>query len=441
MTKNIEDIIIPERKRSIRDIPIPERRKKQESPDHQFLHKENYPPEPQEDLNAYHQNNKNNSPFPQKRLWLIVTAVSTLVIIFALLLIFNGATLTYVPKSSAISFNEDVYTASKTSDKGLLYSIVKLSVDKGVEVPASGEVEVVRKASGVIIIYNNNNASQRLRATTRFETPDGKIYQIEDSIIVPGRSIVGGKEQPGTLEVRVLAENYGEDFNIGLSDFTLPGLQGTSLFSTIYARSKTEMTGGFVGTEKIASEQDRRQAKIELDALLREELISEARAQVPEDFIMFPSLSSVTFDDLPQTQSQSEDTTMINMRGNLSGLMFKRSDLSNQLSLNKITVNPGESVTIPELKSLELTFVGILSVDLLLPNEIEFTVTGDATAVWQTDEVALKADLIGKHKKDIPSILKNYPTVLSATVTIRPFWKSSFPRDGSRITIKKSLTE
>jgi hypothetical protein len=57
--------------------------------------------------------------------------------------------------------------------------------------------------------------------------------------------------------------------------------------------------------------------------------------------------------------------------------------------------------------------------------------------VWPTDEVALKSDLIGKHKRDIPAILNNYPTVTSATATIWPFWKSSFPTDSTRISIKE----
>jgi hypothetical protein len=68
---------------------------------------------------------------------------------------------------------------------------------------------------------------------------------------------------------------------------------------------------------------------------------------------------------------------------------------------------------------------------------ISFKVTGESRAIWQIDEVALKADLVGRHKKDIPSILNNYPNILSATTTIRPFWKSSFPSNGKNIDLKK----
>ncbi|MEX2013507.1 MAG: hypothetical protein WD897_01165 [Parcubacteria group bacterium] len=436
MPRNIEDIIVPETKRSIRNIPIPEGRRKNNENTTQFTHKgysSDIIPRPNPDMprEEFTPSRRN-----RKGVW-IAAGVALLVLIFAGLSIFNGATLSYTPKSQAISFDSDIYTARKTGDGGLLYSVVKLSVDKGLEVSASGEEEVERKASGTIIIYNASTEEQRLRATTRFETPDGKIYQVPNAITIPGKSTVQGVEELGILEVRVHAEHPGEEFNIGLTDFTLPGLEGTSLFSSIYARSRTEMSGGFVGVEKVVSDQDMSQVKARLETALSEELTSEAKAQVPEDFILLPSLSSVTFENLSQTDSPSKSGVTINMRANLLGVMFKRSDLSNRLALDKINLLSGESVDINELDSLIFAFTDTLPADLLLLNEIKFSVTGEAVALWRTDEVALKADLVGKHKSDIPSILNNYPTVLSTTAAIWPFWKKTFPSDGARISIKK----
>ena len=432
MPRNIEDIIVPERRRSIRDIPIPEGRRNNNG--HNF----NIPPTENKSPTSLHPAPPivNEVKRSRKGVWMAV-GVAILVLIFALLAIFNGATLAYIPKSQAISFDSDSYTARKAGDGGLLFSVVKLSLDKGLEVSASGEEKIETKASGTIIIYNTSTKKQRLRATTRFETPDGKIYQVQDLITIPGKSMIGGVEKLGSLEVRVYAEHPGEEFNIGLSDFTLPGLKGTSLSSSVYARSKTEMSGGFVGVEKVVKNEDKTRVKAQLEAALKEELISEAKAQVPEDFILLPSLSSVTFEDLPQTDSLSKDSVTVNMRANLFGVMFKRSDLSNRLALDKITLASGELVDIVELDSLKFAFAGTLPTDLLILDEVKFSVTGGAVALWYTDEVALKADLIGKHKRDIPSVLNNYPTVLSATATIRPFWKSSFPEDGERIFIKK----
>ncbi|MEX2014284.1 MAG: hypothetical protein WD896_02930 [Parcubacteria group bacterium] len=442
MPKNIEDMIVPERKRSIRDIPIPEGRKTH-VPVTSSLSKQHRAKEAGRDnFDISEAEKKSSTPsYPTRRrgkkgTWITVGAVA-LILVFALLSIFNGATLAYVPKSQAVSFNNDAYTARKSGEGALLYSIVKLSGESGIEVVATGEEAVERKASGVIIIFNTSNINQRLRATTRFETPEGKVYQVEDAIVIPRKTVVGGVDKPGTLEVRVYAEHPGAEYNIGLTDFTLPGLKGTSLFSSIYARSKTETTGGFSGMEKIVASEDKARAQAELQTTLVEKLTSEANAQVPEGFILIPSLSSIAFEERPQTNSESGERAVFNMRANLSGVMFKRSNLSNRLAAGKVTIAPGETVDIAELGSLNFSLTLATPAELPTPEEIKFSVTGNAMVVWQTDEVALKADLLGKEKAAVPSILNNYPTVVSVTASVRPFWKKTFPSDGSRISIEK----
>lgn len=437
MPKHIEDIIIPDRKRSIRDIPIPEGRRRFERSGMPFVSREN---------DQFNGSSRENFDIPPKetsytgsrgkRKWIAIS-IAILILVFAVLSMFNGATLAYIPKSQAISFDGDLYTAHKAGEDDLIFSVIKLSGEKGVKVSVSSQTNEEKKASGTIIIYNTSATEQRFRATTRFETPDGKIYQILDALTVPGKKTTGGKENPGTVEVVVYAERPGKEFNIGLTDFTLPGLKGTSLFSSVYARSKTNMSGGAIAGEKVVKSDDETAAKSQLEKMLKEELISEAKAQVPEDFILLPSLSSVTFQDLPQINSDDGEGVMMNMHADLSGVMFKRVDLANHLVTNKITLADNESVDIVELDSLNFGFADSIAAGFVSSDEIRFSVKGEATAIWRVDEVALKSDLVGKSKRDLPSILNNYPTIVKATATIRPFWKSSFPEDGTRISLKK----
>ena len=424
MPKHIEDIIVPERKRSIRDIPIPEGRRRAERYEMPPASKEN------------HSFNSTGTDGRSRRKWIAI-GIALLILMFTALSLFDGATLAYVPKSQAVSFDDDSYTARKAGEGNLLFSVITLSGEKGLEAPASGEKGVERKASGTIIVYNTNTIEKRLREATRFETPDGKIYQAPDAITIPGKKVAGGKENPGTLEVVVYAERSGKEFNIGLTDFTLPGLKGTSLFSSVYARSKTDMSGGLIGGERAVKNEDEARVKTQLEVALKEELISEARAQVPEDFILLPSLSLVTFENLPQTDSANENNVIINVRADLAGVMFKRSDLSNHLIRDKAILASDESVDIVKLDALDFAFINNVSTDSLSLDKVEFSVKGEAIAVWRVDEVALKADLIGKHKRDIPSILNNYPTIAKATATIRPFWRSSFSEDSAEIFLKK----
>lgn len=458
MAKHIEDMIVPERKRSIRNIPIPESRRKipnvadVEVP---VAPTPTPPPPSPQPRRDYSFNNSSPSSSPQdedfdfhnrgsrfkflsgKRRWFAIGLAGFLILVFVALTIFDGASLSYEPKSTAISFDGDEYSATK-SGAGLIFSVMKISKDKGVIVPASGESEVSRKASGTIIVYNNATAgSQRLRATTRFETPDGKIYRTQNDITVPGKRLVSGKEEPGSIEVVVYADEPGADYNIGLSDFTLPGLEGGALFSSVYARSKTPMTGGFVGTEKAVSEADKTKARAELEAGLKSELLSEARAQVPDGFILIDELSSFTFEELPQTESSNQSNTTFNLRGNLEGAMFKEDDLITHISREKAGLSPGDIAEILDIDSINFAFASTSAVNPLLGDTLSFTASGSAVVLWRTDETALKADLLGRKKSELNAVLNNYPNIVEASATVRPFWKTSFPSGGEDIVIKK----
>lgn len=439
MPKNIQDIVVTEKRKSIRDIPMPEGRRKTdtgaynagpqepavESTEPKIMRSRAVPPRAPR---------RSKRPWGRKK-WFFITAV-VLVLLFLILSLFSGATLAYTPKSAPLVFENEIYTANKTEEGGLLFSVVKLSGDKGVSVPATGREQVNQKASGTIVVYNNNSASQRLVENTRFETQDGKVYRIQNPITVPAQKSSAGGTLPGSIEVTVYADEPGESHNIGLTDFTVPGLKSTPRYTTVYARSKTAMTGGFVGERASVSAEDLATAKAQLEIELKDELAAQAAAQVPADFILFPMLSTITFEELPQTDGGNSGA-VVNMRGNFYGAMFKRSDLASFLASRKTALAPGETVDIPALESLQFSFNGNPPSDLLNSNQINFVVNGGTTLLWKTDEETLKSDLVGRDKSDIPSILENYPSIASAEALIRPFWKGSFPDDASKVSVKR----
>lgn len=438
MPRNIDDVIVPERRKSIRNIPIPEGRRRNERTASMdgVKKRESHPKEESMDL----------PPPPPKRVpppprhhrgWgrrVVVAGILALgVLTLAILSLFDGATLSYTPKSAALTFANDVFSAAKTGEKELLYSVIKLSGDKGKSVSANGEREVARKASGIIVVYNDTATDQPLIATTRFESSAGKVYRIEKGITVPKKN----GSQPGFIEATVVADAPGESYNSAPTDFTLPGLKGKARYTTVYARSKSPLAGGFVGKEKSVSENDLLTTRNELKATLTEDLLGKAQAEVPEDFILFPSLSSVTFEDLPQSASGDSGSVNVNLRGHLYGIMFKKAELARALATEKTQVLANDSVDLESFGNLKVSFSGTPPTDLISLSKISFKVEGSALLLWKTDEVALKSDLLGRGQKELTSILKNYPTVASADATLRPFWKQTFPTQADKITIKK----
>ncbi len=455
MPRNVEDII-PSHKRSIRDVPIPEERRtrgRRATDRHPEeipipIHKE----VESEEIHTHHyadaHHHVEEAPIPRvknqitrdtkkkssKGIW-IGGGIGVALLAVAVLSLFNKATLTYSPKVSELAFQNEAYTAYKTGGDGiLLFSVVKVSDSKGMEVEATGEVQVSRKATGTIIVYNDTStAEQKLIKNTRFEAKDGHIYRVLTDITIPGKT----GSTPGSLEINVTADQPGEAYNIALTDFTVPGLKGDPRYKTIYARSKTPMTGGLVGTEKGVNAESLAKAKTNLENALKEQLISVAAAQVPEDFVIFPSLSQTFFEDMPQSSSTGKTVT-VNMKGDFYGVVFKRSDLAEYLKGKKLAAIGTQVIDIPDLNTLAFNFEKTSEVDLLKATELKFTINGSATAEWQTDESALKNDLKDKSKSELAGILKNYPGVATATVAIKPFWKSSFPGDTTKIEIKKN---
>jgi hypothetical protein len=452
MPRNVEDII-PSRRRSIRDVDVPEERriKGRRVTDREPksgtiipIHKEHARADEEVILEAereeaevrkeasmprmkaplYKERRPMFSGFKNKRITWIISAVALVVLAFAIMSFMKSATLAYTPKSAPLNFDNESFTAYKTGSEGLLlFSVVKISDTKGMSVPATGETEVSRKASGDIIVYNAATTDPlTLVKTTRFETSDGKIYRVQSDISIPGKTSNG----PGSLLITVVADQPGDTYNIGFSDFTVPGFKGDPKFKTVYGRSKTPMTGGFVGAEKGVSPEALTAAKADLEKTLSAQLVAEAQAQVPADFALFPSLSIISYEDAPQSSS-TDSTVNINEKGNFYGVIFKKSNLADYIKTKKLSIPASQAIEIAGMNNLDFQFSGQAPDDLLKATQINFKVNGAATAVWLTDETSLKKDLSGQSKDDISEVLKSYPGILSADAIIRPFWKTSFP--------------
>ena len=201
---------------------------------------------------------------------------------------------TYIASSRLVNFlslYDFSFNAAINADiNELSYEIMTIEKTDSKKIAATGREEIEEKASGKIVIFNDfNTSSQRLIKNTRFETPEGLIYRINKSIIVPGQKTEGGKTVPGSIEATVYADEAGEKYNIGLTDFTIPGFEGSPRFDSFYARSKTEMAGGFAGERLSANPDELKKAQDELRTELKKQLMAEAFSQIPDEFYPWPA--------------------------------------------------------------------------------------------------------------------------------------------------------
>jgi len=370
-------------------------------------------------------------------LWFVAIIV-IVVLVLAFSLLFSGAKLVITPRQSD-TLVDARFNAAINADVGeLTYEIMTIEKDFSKKIPATGKEEIEEKASGKIIVFNDfNTSNQRLIKNTRFETPEGLIYRIDKSVTVPGQKTENGEKVPGSIEVTVYADEVGDKYNIGLTDFTIPGFEGSPRFDSFYARSNTPMTGGFVGEKLSADPDDLAVAREEIHEELQKQLFSEAYSQKPDEFYLFEDTIFVEFKSEPSIESGDEVEVV--EKAILYGVLFNKEKFASHIAKNTIALFDDESVEISDINTLAVT---VSDKDTARPwedEEFEFTVGGNTHIVWTFDERKLKEDLAGRAKAALTTVLSGYPSIEQAEVVLRPFWKRSFPDNIDKIRIEQIL--
>ena len=365
---------------------------------------------------------------------------------------FDSAVVRITPRqtSSPVDMTLSAYRGNNTAaPKGAIhFETVRLTVSDGVDVPATGTEKVERKATGTITIFNNYSSKpQKLVASTRFTTKEGLVYRIGSDVTIPGAARVGSDVKPGSIDVTVLADQSGAQYNISIVDFSIPGFSGSPRYEKIYARSKTEMTGGFKGEMRTADTAKLDAARKQLKETILTRAVDEAIAQTPAGYVAYREGFRVqvhdTTDQSATGTSGTSSPSMVHVtaRAELQGVIVSVADLSLVIASKVI---PGFAlapvpVDIPDLKKLTFELLNGQAINFETINEISFRLKGPVRVVWVFDENALVASLLGVPEKSYSTIFKNLPSVERADTTLSPFWARHFPKDKAKIRIEKLL--
>lgn len=445
MKKNfLQDVVPPNQKRSIRNIPIPEGRKSIQKP----------APQKPEESSVIKRVASEKGPrtsklesFPKfempntgwgKSKFIIGGGVAILLIALILLVnIFTGAKVSIYPKFAEATVNETLVLTNRDSAEisgnSLTYRIVEVGEEKTKTVRATGQEEVEEKASGKIKIFNNYTTNEQpLVKNTRFETASGLIYRIDQSVTVPGMSEDG---KAGTLEVLVFADGVGDEYNIPSADFTIPGFKGQDQFDGFSAKTETELSGGFKGIRKIISENDLLVAEGELKNELRDSLDNMISSQKTDDVLVLVDDSLTTFGKIEQRNSNGDDVE-IALSGTLKALVISDVELSKVLATETLsTFNQSDSVLIDNEEDISVSLSDTNDFSNL--SSVIVDISGKARFVWQTDTEKLISELAGKNRRDLKTVLQEFPGIGRAEAVIRPFWKRSFPTNIKKIRVEE----
>lgn len=376
---------------------------------------------------------------PRYLVWISsFVAMGLLAIAFSIIL--SGASLVVYPKKESAYFNGSI-RADYTPEAPLTFEMMTLSESMDKTIPSVKEASVKEFAKGEVTISNTYSPdSQRLIANTRFETPDKKIYRIREALEVPGLTKnAKGEVVAGKITATVYADAPGEEYNIASAKMTIPGFSGSPRFAGFEATTNGPITGGYNGIKRIADEAVVVSAREEMKSELLSKLEKRLYAEKKEGFYVSPNLSIIEVTSGDPINAPVGESVVLEERITAHYFMIPELAFAKMLAKAGLADYENEDVVVDNLFDLEITLATPITEAVPDVKMLMIAVKGTPEFRWLFDAEALKGDLVGKNRQALHTVLSGYPSIDKAEVTLRPFWKQTFPVSPDDISIEEAL--
>jgi len=360
----------------------------------------------------------------------IVFSFIGLVIILVLVVLyisFASVRVNIKPVKEVMSANVLIDVAENPTVEGVLYGQILSTEVEGSQIYSpTGTRTEEGTAEGTITIYNNYTKDQPLVEKTRFLSPDGFLFRLKKTVLVPAG---------GQLEAEIYADEPGTKYEIGPTKFTIPGLW-SGLQEKIYAESVLPMKGG---TREVGVVQDGdiEKAKNELSDKLFTEGLSLLQAMsggeaIPSDMAFKEVLES----SIDSVEGEEVESFTAHMTLRIIGIITDE-DMLTALAETKLRSS------LPEDKKL-------ISI---VPNSLKFTLEkydldgGMAnlkvymegiSSLQNTSLILDKSRLVGLDEAELRAYLESLDDIEDAVINFSPFWVRKVPslKDHIKINIE-----
>ena len=376
----------------------------------------------------------------------VFVIVFTVILGFIIFLTIGSARIEIKPRVEELNTRLKVYISPNFSSvnaslnrlPGQLFNISKTSADN---FNATGEKDAVQKSRGVITIYNEYGTSpQPLVATTRFEyiqdvKESGLIFRTLKTILIPGMKVENGVITPGKIDVEVIADKAGQNYNVSAGNFgvvTWREKGDTARYGKIYGKSSESMHGGILGKAKVVSEFDYNNALDQLTAKTKNEIGEALKTQSAGLELatgIEPKIDSIT----PTAEiDDAADAFTMTVAGSIMTVGFKQDDLLSLIS--QYVDKTSGLMVVPE--KLELSYKDAAMDKTNDTLEITINISGNAYA--NIDKEVLSVNLLGKNEAQVKNYLGSIKDIESAKIALSPFWIKKIPRNPEKLNL--SLT-
>lgn len=301
------------------------------------------------------------------------------------------------------------------------------------EFTATGKTEKSLKSRGRARIYNNFSASdQRIVATTRFLTPSGALFRLVEAVIIPGAKMENGKLVPQFIEVELVADKPGTEYNMtGEIMLKIPGFQGTPKYEGFYAKAMNGFSGGVSGPSPVASADDIRKAQEKATKRVFDELKEDITKKIPPHLTVAEGLREIQIVriDAPRENEAGERFT-IRAHARARVAVFREEDM--RVFLEAILFsNDTSHAFIPKSGDLRYRLVTLDPA----AKRAEAFISGSIRAKRVFSESDVKQAIQGQKEKELPVLLQSRNEFDSFKVEFFPPWLFRVPHNPHKITV------
>lgn len=359
--------------------------------------------------------------------WTCVVCIPIIILVYIGITKLPKTDIVITMKKTEVSYEELIFVKTaigKTdaSTKRIPGEIISKKANKLFEFTPTGKQTNQEKATGKITIYNTySSAPQVLIATTRFETPQGKIYRLVNRVTVPGA--------PGSIEADIIADGTGESYNTeSVQRLTIPGFKGTPKFEKFYGSIQSPITIHSIH----ATEEDIATAQKKGEEELRRDLMSLVQVQIPTHMRLVSGSEEFNLIERKITSSQTNKNSM-NMVLEAEIKVFAINEKHIREFIQTLALR-AEAI---DARSSEKTFsisYGKPETQYIL-GSMTLPISVQATYWKELDTKELQREIAGKKEEALKSSILSKEGVDRVSVSFWPFWVSKAPTKTDRIHI------
>ena len=359
--------------------------------------------------------------------FIIITA---LLFVFIIYLSFSKASIIietdYEPVSIDFSANIELDSSSRDTIVGEITSVV---VKGEIESETKGVIEEGEGvAKGTATLFNNTLNDQVLIRTTRLLTKNDELFRLDEKVTIPAN---------GEVEARIYADKSGEEFEIEPTNFIIPGLW-KPLQDKIYAES-SEKTVISKNQVKVFSADDFNQITEEFQNELLEKGKQEIELTMLENWSGQEFTSEIIIQEFDADIGEEVEKINCEMELRVIGVLYNKDELRN-LAKTKLQESISSDVELVNIdyQNMEIKITRYELTENEESAHFDIVINGD-TILKSNSQIFDKNRLVGLDKEAAIDYFKNFDSVKSVVIELKPFWLKRIPelRDHIEIRIKR----